>query len=322
MGNSSSSSVISDVQSWADSAFGYATNSDTSSQEQQDTTITPNQNITELEDRATSVNTQVQANMTTVNQKLQQINYSDNNIKKMQELLQLEADRGNKQLAKMYRDELEIATKTSIANTINDSITRQKEVISLLVVIFVLIILLVIPLVFMITGRLSKAAFASIVILDFIIIALIIAWKNNVLYIRSFFTTFGSDLEDVATTANTELQTRVQDFNSIVRQDVYGSETEFQAKYCCPNTEEITTEIMNDEVTPTEYLEPGFYYDDGSAPLQLVVSDNNSQEADQQIRWPDYAKSRQRAHSLIKGSEVYDELDDRLVGNTTNTRNM
>jgi len=174
----------------------------------------------------------------------------------------------------------------------------------------------------MITGRLSKSAFASIVVLDFIIITLIIAWKNNILYIRSFFTTFGSDLEDVATTANTELQTRVQDFNSIVRQDVYGSEAEFQAQYCCPSTEEITTEIMNDEVTPTEYLEPGFYYDDGSAPLQLVVPDNNSQEAGQQIRWPDYVKSRQRANSLIKGSEVYDELDDRLVGNTTNTKNM
>ena len=316
MDNTSSSSST----NWVSTLFGYKTSLE--SKPSRNTTITTNKNITKLQDNASTYNTAVKSNTRSLNQKLQKINYSDNNIRKMQELLQLEANRGNKQLAKMYRDELEIATKTSIANTINDSITRQKEVISLLVVIFVLIILLVIPLVFMIMGKLSKGAFASIIVIDFIIIALIIAWKNNILYIKSFFTTFGSDLEDVATTTNTELQTRVQDFNSIVKKDVYGSEAEFQAKYCCPSTEEITTEIMNGEVTPTEYIEPGFYYDDGSAPLQLVVPDNTSQEADQQIKWPDYAKSRQRAHSLIKGSEVYDELDDRLVGNTTNTRNM
>jgi hypothetical protein len=279
-----------------------------------------------LDQNKTTNNNSVASGFSSVNKNLQKINYYDNDIKKMQELLQLAAKKGNMQLVKLYRDEIEIATKGSLVGGINRSIEKQKDTISLLIMIFVLIILLIIPLVFFIMKKISGNIFSMIVILDFILIALIIAWTNNILYIKSFFTTFGSDLETTTSKVNSQLQTRVNDFNNIVKKDVYGSESEFQAKYCCPSTEEeISTEIINDEVSKQVYREPGFYYDDGSAPQQLLVPDNTKKLAEEQfddmIAWSDFDKIP-RNHSLMKGSKVHNKVGDRLVGDTTYTRNL
>lgn len=324
MGNSVSSTIDSTVDS-IENAFGYNSLNKVETKPSQDTTISPNEYTTALNDTNRNVNNIVKSNFNGVNTNLQKINYYDNDIKKMQELLQLATKEGNMQLAKLYRDEIEIATKGSLVGGIQRSIEKQKDTISLLIMIFVLIILLIIPLVFFIMRKISGGIFSMIVILDFILIALIIAWKNNILYIKSFFTTFGSDLESTASKANSQLQTRVNDFNNIVRTNLYGSEAEFQAKYCCPSTEEIKTEIINDEVSRKVYREPGLYYDDGSAPQQLLVPENTKKLAEEQfddmIAWPDFAK-KQRKHSLIKGSEIFDEVDTRLVGNTTYTRNL
>ena len=323
MGNSASSG-FDKVINTIDNAFGYKTSNDDQSTKP-DTTISPNKYLTSLNDTNRNNNNMIKSNFNFVNTNLQKINYYDNDIKKMQELLQLAAKEGNMQLAKLYKDEIEIATKGSLVSSINRSIEKQKDTISLLTIIFVLIILLIIPLVFFIMKKISGRIFSMIVILDFILIALIIAWKNNIFYMKSFFTTFGSDLEKTASKANSQLQTRVNDFNNIVRNDLYGSKAEFQAKYCCPSTEEIKTEIINDEVSKRVYREPGFYYDDGSAPQQLLVPKNTKKLAEEQfddmIAWPDYAKNSNK-HSLIKGPKIHDEVDDRLVGNTTYTRNL
>ena len=254
-----------------------------------------------------------------INKGLQQ--YNNNDILKFQELLQLEVNKDNKQLLKLYNDQFEISTKTSLINNINNSINNQHDTISLLIIILVLIILLVIPLVFLILKKINTFTFISIVIIDFVIIGLIISWKYNLLYFKSFFTTFGIDLESTVLTVDNELQNRVNNFNNIVKTDLYGSESEFQQKYCCPTiSQEITTEILPYAEGSTSYLEPGFYYNDGSSPLQLIKPENTSDNSPQKINWVDYSCNNNK--NLIKELPIYDTEDDRLVGNTTNTRNL
>jgi hypothetical protein len=257
---------------------------------------------------------------TNFNKNYQDYNYNNNDILKLQELIQLEVNKGNKQLLKLYNDQFEIATKTSLVNNINNSINNQHETISLLVVILVLIVLLVIPLVFLILKKINIFTFISIVIIDFVIIGLIISWKYNLLYFKSFFTTFGSDLESTVSTVDNELQNRISNFNNIIKTDLYGSESEFQQKYCCPTqADDIITEILPYVKGSSSYLQPGFYYDDGSSPLQLISPKNTSKNAPQKINWVDYSCNK---NNLNAKDDELDMKDDRLVGNTTNTRNL
>ena len=78
---------------------------------------------------------------TNFNKNYQNYNYNNNDILKLQELIQLEVNKGNKQLLKLYNDQFEIATKTSLVNNINNSLNNQHETISLLIVILVLMLL-------------------------------------------------------------------------------------------------------------------------------------------------------------------------------------
>jgi len=77
MDNTSSSSST----NWVSTLFGYKTSLE--SKPSRNTTITTNKNITKLQDNASTYNTAVKSNTRSLNQKLQKINYSDNNIRKI-----------------------------------------------------------------------------------------------------------------------------------------------------------------------------------------------------------------------------------------------
>jgi len=57
---------------------------------------------------------------------------------------------------------------------------------------------------------------------------------------------------------------------------------------------------------------------------QLLVPNNTKAESERQfnerIQWPNY--SNKRGYELIPSEKPMDKADDRLVGNTTNTRNL
>ena len=84
MGASTSSSNSSGYNN-----FGYNNSLDQSTPSQ-DTTISPNKYLTSLDDTKTDVNRNVRSSFSGVRRNLQRINYYDNDIKKMQELLQFQ----------------------------------------------------------------------------------------------------------------------------------------------------------------------------------------------------------------------------------------
>jgi len=322
--------------------FGSSSSYDTSVAEEEsefikDMNITPNKNLDNVNTATSGFNSDMITKQTSINTQLQQINYYDNSIKKNNELLQLIANTSNKQLQDLYRKELEIATKSSLVSNLNKYVVKQKQTIALLVVILVLILLLIIPLVMLIIKRISPGLFCTLVVIDVILIVLLIAWRNNILYLRSFVTTLGSDLESTAETvaggvssASEALQSRINSFNQIVRADVYGSEDDFQAQYCCPTTSTTTEEsILNlpiSEITPSTQQLPGFFYNDGSAPSQLLTPDNTSslseEQFNSQILYPDFAIENRRKSLIKNRSRPILSEDTRLIGKTINTINQ
>lgn len=322
--------------------FGSSSSNNSSVAEEEsefvkDMNITPNQNLDDVNTAASGFNSDMSTKQTSINTKLQQINFYDNSIKSNNELLQLIANTSNKQLQDLYRKEFEIATKSSLVNNLNKSVVKQKHTIALLVVILVLILLLIIPLVMLITKRISPGLFCTLVIIDVVLIVLLIAWRNNILYLRSFVTTLGSDLESTAETvaggvssASEALQSRINSFNQIVRADIYGSEDDFQAQYCCPTTSTTTEEsILNlpvSEITPSIQTLPGFFYNDGSAPSQLLVPDNTNslseEQFNSQISYPDFAIENRRKSLIKNRSRPILSEDTRLIGKTINTINQ
>jgi predicted transcriptional regulator len=301
-----------------------------------DMNITPNQNLDNVNTAASGFNSDMSTKQTSINTQLQQINFYDNSIKSNNELLQLIANTSNKQLQDLYRKELEVATKSSLVNNLNKYVVKQKHTISLLVVILVLILLLVIPLVMLITKRISPGLFCTLVVIDVVLIVLLIAWRNNILYLRSFVTTLGSDLESTAETvagdvssASEALQARINSFNQIVRADVYGSEADYQAQYCCPTTsttEETILTLPVSEITPSIQPLPGFFYNDGSAPSQLLVPDNTNslseEQFNSQILYPDFAIENRRKSLIKNRSRPILSEETRLIGKTINTINQ
>jgi len=301
------------------------TNVNIDSRTNSDTEISQNVALQDIHDTKWSSNHQVSNAIKELRNKTAQIHSIDYDINSMNELLQLVANRGNKNLQKLYNDELEISTKTSLVNSIDESIEKQKSTISFLIVVFVLVLALVIPLVFMILNKITPTMFCTLVVLDVVIIALLVMWRNNMFHFRSFITSAGMDVETGVEDANSSIQNRVSDFNKIVRADMYGSKSEFENKYCCnPPAPEVEVEFAEDSEMGATHRMPGFYYDDGSAPQQLIVPKNTAKasgEFEDTIQWTDFAADS-RDQSLIKGSEMILNEDDRLVGDTTHTRNL
>ena len=297
--------------------------------------VSNNQELSNLNNAVNNINNSLSSEEENINDKLRDINLYDNSIKQNNELMQLLSNRGTNNLTDLQRKEIEIATKGTIVTGLNNSLKKQQDNISFLLVILALVVLLVIPLVLMIIGKISKGLFMILFIIYFILICLVIAWKKNFMYLNSFVRTAGSDLESTAESTvgvlAEDVQKRINRFNQIVRADVYGSETAFQSKYCCPDnkkkvfeSEEETSDI-DTQISNALQIQ-GMFYNDGSAPSQLLVPDNTrslSEESNNsQIFNPDFAIENRKNSLINRRGRAIVNKDTRLIGDTVNTVNL
>lgn len=339
------STFITNLENIIDNLFGIneSSNTNTSSTTNTPTTVIENDNVStnqelsNLVNAVNNINNNLSSDEENINDKLRDINLYDNSIKKNNELMQLLSNRGTNNLTDLQRKEIEIATKGTIVTGLNNSLKKQQDTISFLLVILALVVLLVIPLVLMIIGKISKGLFMILFIIDFVLICLVIAWKKNFMYLNSFVRTAGTNLEstaeDTVGVLAEDVQKRINRFNQIVRADVYGSESAFQSKYCCNNNNKEEEESGNKEETSdidtqiSNALQiQGMFYNDGSAPSQLLVPNNTKSFSEEsngsQIFHPDFAIEN-RKNSLInrRGRAILNK-DTRLIGNTVNTVNL
>lgn len=295
--------------------------------------VSNNQELSNLNNAVNNINNSLSSEEENINDKLRDINLYDNSIKQNNELMQLLSNRGTNNLTDLQRKEIEIATKGTIVTGLNSSLKKQQDTISFLLIILALVVLLVVPLVLMIIGKISKGLFMILFIIDFILICLVIAWKKNFMYLNSFVRTAGTNLEstaeDTVGVLAEDVQKRINRFNQIVRADVYGSESAFQSKYCCNNKEksedEEQTSDIDTQISNALQIQ-GMFYNDGSAPSQLLVPDNTrslSEESNNsQIFDPDFAIENRNKSLINKRGKAILNKDTRLIGDTVNTVNL
>lgn len=270
-----------------------------------------------------------------INQSLSKINRNSNKVQHANELLQLSADQNNKDLQKLKDFELEISTKNKMVEIAQDAHMKKIVFIKSIVGLLIVLCLAFIPLAFMLSKAISKTVFIVIFIVLCIVGFIVFAWINNLFYIKDYFTFTKSGIAgavDITTSTlnsweesvSNAVSQRVQNFNTIVRGGT--SEADWIEQNCtCPEASVTNEDISIPFSTSGELVwpEPGFYYDDGTAPNQLLVPNNTKAESERQfnerIKWPNY--SRSGANTLMPGEQPMDEADDRLVGHTTNTRN-
>jgi len=291
-------------------------------------TVQLSNSINTLNQLQKNINNKLKNKTQETNKILGSIIGNNKNINSMYEILQIHANTGNENLKKLKDYEIEIATKDKIISNTEKSIENQNNMIGSMVIILIMLFLLIIPLILYILKIISGGTFMGIFVIFIIGGLFYLAWANDYLYVKSFTKNVGSDLYQVGSEVDIDLQNRIKDFNNIVKTDLYGStEEEWINKNCnCPLDEETNMPVIPTGEGKQIHPQPGFYYDDGTAPQQLIVPRNTYQKSkyqfNEKIDWPNYDQQVNNKNSLIKGQTIYDEVDDRLVGNTTNTRNL
>ena len=273
---------------------------------------------------------------------LSDINRRSNRIQHANELLQLSADKNNEDLKKLKDFETEIATKKKMVNIAQEEYLNKIRKIKSIVVLFIMICIIFVPLALMLGKVISKTTFFILFTLICIIAFIVFSWMNDLFYIRDYFSFTNSSISDASAATASQLSSweesvsnsvssRVQSFNDTVINDVYGSEAEWIQQNCsCPSTTTTTEDTFPIPFSTSGELiwpEPGFYYDDGTAPNQLLVPKNTSARSEfqfkEKVKWPSYSrKFKDYNNSITKKIPPLDEENDRLVGSTTNTRNL
>ena len=275
------------------------------------------------------------------NKTLSKINRRSNRIQHANELLQLSADQNNKDLEKLKEFETEIATKKRMINISQDGHLKRISKIKSIIVLFIILCIIFLPLALMLSNVISKTTFIIFFVLICIVAFLVFSWMNNLFYIRDYFSFTKSSISNASAVTTSQLSSweesvsnavssRVKLFNDTIINDVYGAEAEWINQNCsCPptTTSEDTFPIPFSTSGELIWPEPGFYYDDGTAPNQLLVPKNTSARSEfqfkEKIKWPSYSrKFKNHNNSIIKRRPPIDEDDDRLVGSATNTRNL
>ena len=339
--DNSFSTFLTNLENSIDNLFRNDTPSstDTPSTVNENDNNSTNKELSNLVNSVNNINNNLSSQEENINDKLREINLYDNSIKKNNELMQLLSNRGTNNLTDLQRKEIEIATKSAIVTGLDNSLEKQQDTISFLLVILALVVLLVIPLVLMIIGKISKRLFMILFIIDFVLICLVIAWKKNFMYLNSFVKTAGTDLEstaeDTVGVLAEDVQKRINRFNQIVRADVYGSESAFQSKYCCPDnnkgyesdekTRDDDTSDIDTQISNALQIQ-GMFYNDGSAPSQLLVPDNtrslSKESNNSKIFYPDFAIENRENSLINKRGKAILNSDSRLIGDTVNTVNL
>lgn len=297
---------------------------------------------TRLSNLVDAVNTNLANRTAGVNPSITEVNVNSNIVQHANELLQLSADDNNDKLQKLYAYQREVATKEKMASIMNSRKKKRSILIKSLVIIFIIVVISFIPLALMMGKIISPRVFVLIFIILCIIGFLVFCYANRYLYVRDFVenispsaSTLASNMSSITQnqmSENEQSESSSSSRTSNLMSDLYGDQAEWVANNCdCPVAETTTTDtnipipfsVTGELVWP----EPGFYYDDGSAPNQLLVPKNTSESSEFQFnekaKWPDYNRRVKMAkHSLTNKYRENDIDDDRLVGNTTNTRNL
>ena len=198
--------------------------------------------------------------------KLAEVITKNDNIDYNSQIFQIKADEINEIQKKLDDYQREISTKGSLIDQTEKSLRFQNNAIKSLNVLFIASLCMIVPLMFMINGNIGPATFIGILLITIVVIGFIFAWKGDLFSVREYGNHIGSNVTRVFQETNKDIGNRLNQFNKIVRNDLYGSKEEWLKKNCINCKQEEDVDDAVNLLIKEEQPQPGIFYKDDSAP--------------------------------------------------------
>jgi hypothetical protein len=278
-----------------------------------------------------------------------QNNISQEILLKQEQLLKMENEKLNIQLYNLDQAQSIISNKDTLTKQTNNELSKKNNNINFLI--FMLIIALL-TFIFIMLGNQGVIDNIKIniilgILAFFVFIGVIFFY--DFLYLGTAFKNIFYNRENIMIDKLNNWKFAGNIVNA-VDTSLYGTESDWQQANCqypCNTQEEegnnTVASYNNISVVPT----PGYYYNDGSAPSQLldpIGTYNNTNNEKELIYWPDYDQANKTAHDyniqpqnsmndLINSPQAEDNyefnsedktsnIDGKLSGNYTITSNL
>ena len=278
-----------------------------------------------------------------------QNNISQEILLKQEQLLKMENEKLNSQLFELDQAQSIISNKDTITKQTDKELSKKNNNINFLI--FMLIIALLTFCVIMlgnqgIIDNFKMNAILSVLGLH-VFIAVIIFY--DFLYLGTAFKNMFYNRDNIMLNKLNNWKFASNIVNA-VDTSLYGTESDWQnanCQYPCNTEEEESTTVASyNNNSYTAKPTPGYYYNDGSAPSQLLNPKgtyNNTNNQKELIYWPDYDQSNKITHDYniqpqnrmntllnkpVPDNYVFDEedntsnIDGNLSGNYTITSNL
>jgi hypothetical protein len=275
-----------------------------------------------LQDLANDLNSSYSDSTQNINSSNLQNNISNEILLKQEQLLKMENEKLNSQLFQLDQAQSIISNKDTITKQTDKELSKKNNNINFLI--FMLIISLLTFCVIMLGNQGIIDNFKMNAILGVLCFHVFIA-----LIIFYDFLYLGTALKNMFYNRDNIMINKLNNWKfasnivNAVDTSLYGTESDWQQANCqypCNTQEEesSTTALYNNISTiPT----PGYYYNDGSAPSQLLDpsgSYNTTNNEKQLIYWPDYDQVNKIAHDY--NIQPQNSIND-LINNPDSTPN-
>lgn len=276
-----------------------------------------------------------------------QNNITQEILLKQEQLLKMENEKLNGQLYNLDQAQSIISNKDTITMETNKELSNKNKNIKFLVFMLIISILTFAVITLGNQGVIDNFKMNSILgVLCFIVfIGLIIFY--DLLYLGTAFKNMFYNRDDIMIDKLSNWKFASNIVNA-VDTSLYGTESDWQnanCQYPC-NTQEEESTTVSTYNNPPITLTPGYYYNDGSAPSQLINPSgtySNTNNEKQLIYWPDYDQANRIEHDYniqpqnrlndimnrpLPASYSFDSedntsnIDGNLSGNYTITSNL
>lgn len=250
-----------------------------------------------------------------------QNNISQEILLKQEQLLQMENEKLNSQLFELDQAQSIISNKDTITKQTDKELSKKNNNINFLI--FMLIIALLTFCVIMLGNQGLIDSFKMNAILSVlglhVFIAVIIFY--DFLYLGTAFKNMFYNRDNIMLNKLNNWKFASNIVNA-VDTSLYGTESDWQSANCqypCNTEEEEESTTVSSYSTLLKPPIPGYYYNDGSAPSQLLNPKgtyNNTNNRKELIYWPDYDQSNKITHDYnIQPQNIMNDLINTPVPN-------
>jgi uncharacterized membrane protein len=241
---------------------------------------------------------------------------------KQEQLLRMQNNDLMAQLRELEIIQSNISNKDKIIEQTNLNISNNNSKITILIISVVLAIIVLLAAFLYGSGKLDHQKFVMILIVISVFYLLLYMYANNILYLQSAINSIFNrqNLNIIATTAERLAQNTVNDINN----DFNELEQNWIDNNCsCPpaptTEEEAPPPVYNNATSATANEVPGYFYNDGTAPPQLLVPTPNpvALNLNDMIEWVDYSANGSTQYNPMTNQTTYTDQNFYNYNNDT-----